>query len=579
MSQALVSLDEQTKTRVLSVLSQYERVPVSPRQFIEDPYYLGAMVGELHERWKQELEFVLDPANGITQWIITGAVGTGKSSCAAIAQTYKLYGLTCLKDPAAFYGLLPGSRIVFGVFSITLDKADKAYDLIKMYVSNSPYFQEHCPRSVRPGDPVSLPSKRLVVDVGSLAEHALSEDMFGFILDEANFFKKNKRWASESDKTRASQLFTQASRRVESRFMRYGVVPGLACLLSSKKTQTEFLEDRIVKAERDPHVRTTSFALWEVKPASIYCGKTFAVMIGDELRSSRVLDEEEVALPGYRIIHPPIEHLATFEEDIDEAIRDLAGEAVTGAGYFFSQREKIYQCVDRTRVHPFSIEQVSQLSTEGDTRLESYLLEERLFKVYQSRHVPLVDPGIPRFAHVDIGLTNDALGLAIGHETASGLLYYDILLRVRAPESGEVDLDAVVEFFRYLRDRGFRFRSVTYDQYQSKHSVQRLKKIRFNAGQLSIGLEEYKELRRRLYAGAVSVYSYPPFLTEVCQLLKDFRGGPPDHPEGGSKDVADAAAGVAAAVSSVTVQRDQIQRRNVCRVMPVVGAVDRVSFW
>lgn len=83
----------------------YDRVPVTPRQFIEDDYYLGKSIKHLSDTWKNQLDIVFGPLSQINTLIITGAIGTGKSTFSAVCLTRKLYELSCLKDPASFYGL------------------------------------------------------------------------------------------------------------------------------------------------------------------------------------------------------------------------------------------------------------------------------------------------------------------------------------------------------------------------------------------------------------------------------------------------------------------------------------------
>ena len=289
----------------------FEKYPVAPRTFIEDPQYLGGSTSHLHEKLKQELDFVLSAKNNIVEWILKGAIGYGKTSVAVAAELYKVYLLTCLKDPATFYGLLPGSTIVFYIFSITLGKADSGYSKLKTFMNESPYFQKVCPHLQRPKDPIFIPSKRIRIDVGSKREHALSEDTFGFILDEANFFKLNTdKETSQKDSTRAHELYKQAKRRQTSRFM----TPGLNCLLSSQLTQTHFLEERVKAAKDDPTVHVTSFALWDTKPSDQYCGVKFSVMVGDGQRSSRILDEDEVSPEGLEVVEVPVEYKEIFED-------------------------------------------------------------------------------------------------------------------------------------------------------------------------------------------------------------------------------------------------------------------------
>jgi len=181
-------------------------------------------------------------------------------------------------------------------------------------------------------------------------------------------------------------------------------------------------------------------------------------------------------------------------------------------------------------------------------------------------------------AHVDIGLTGTPAALAIGHLTPMGCLYYDLLLRIIPPQQGEIDLDAIVEFLKYLRTSGFRFRIVTYDQYQSRHSIQRLCKAHFDGGTLSIGYDAYRELRRRIYEGpaACSYYQYPFLISELKALLMPAKdGAAPDHPVGGTDDVAQAAAGVAYHVAALGLQgagRRGGRRYNSSDFLPAAGA-------
>ena len=536
--------------------ADYDRVPVTPRKFFTDEFYFGKSLTELHPLWLDELDYVLDPNHGIIEWLLCGAIGIGKTTVAMAAQGYKLYCLTCLKDPASFYSLLPGSTITFGIFNITLDKADTGYDKLKYWMREAPYFKDVVPMCLRPTDPITVPSKRLKVHVGSSGEHALGDDMFGYVLDEANFFKKvkGKRGVTSNDKTRAHDIYMQAKRRQISRFMRQGSVPGLCCLMGSPKTETEFLEERKTRIGLDPTIHLTNLALWETKSTSIYSGRRFSVVVGDGREPSRVLDDGEILSSDHKTVEVPIEYKDAFEEDTDDALRDLAGVAVTASGRFFARVDRIHACVDTNRQHPFVQQEIFELSSEDpDADLSEFLKPELLFKTAQSHSQAIVDPWAQRAAHVDIGLTGDSLGLAVGHLTEIGTLYFDILLRINPPKQGEVDLDAIVKFFRELRSLGLKIHSVTYDGYQSKQSIQQLKKVGFEAGLLSIGLNDYRALRRRIYTGptACSYYAYTPLLKELVELVKDPAGGNPDHPEQGSNDVADAAAGVCTALEGI----------------------------
>jgi len=504
------------------------------------------------------------------------------STAAAGAQLYKVYQLLCLKDPAAFYGLLPLSPIVFGIFNITLDRAEGSYDRMKEWVDKGPVFSGNMARLQRPSDPIKFPDKNVSVVVGSLDTHVLGDSVFGFTIDEANFFKRivGGKGALERHITRAQEIYLAASRRQISRFLQFGSVPGLNCYISSETDSSSFIEERIRTDESSGNMHVTSFALWDVpKREGIYSSKTFSVLIGNEHVESRILEDEEVVPEGFETCDVPIDFLKPFRDNVDDSLRDLAGRSVTSSGKFFRLVERVHSCVDHTRVHPFTVYEPHTISSDAfDETIGALLNVDALFHIERSRYVPNVDPHAPRAAHVDIGLVGDSLGIAIGHLTDIGTLYFDIVLRIRPPVKGEVDIDAIVAFFDFLRKHGMVFKSITYDQYQSKQSVQQLKKLGFEAATQAVGLKEYMELRRRIYAGSTSCsyYEYHTMLREFVDLEEGPMGKSPDHPIGGGKDVIDACAGVAIFFADVNRPRiressyDRIQRS--LSMLPDVGS-------
>lgn len=74
---------------------------------------------------------------------LTGAIGVGKTTIAAIMMTYIIYKTLCLKDPRKFYRLTGNSPIVFVVMNLTLDLAYQGlYTLIVENIKSSPWFLE-----------------------------------------------------------------------------------------------------------------------------------------------------------------------------------------------------------------------------------------------------------------------------------------------------------------------------------------------------------------------------------------------------------------------------------------------------
>jgi hypothetical protein len=184
---------------------------------------------------------------------------------------------------------------------------------------------------------------------------------------------------------------------------------------------------------------------------------------------------------------------------------------------------------------------------------------------------PLVNPYAHRFIHVDTALTKDSLGFAMGHICGwrdvlradeddktvvekAPVIWFDVLLRVEPPKGGEIVFDKVRGLIYKLAQLGFKIYKVTLDSYQSRDFIQLLGKKGYDAEILSMDLspEPHHRLRRAYMEGRVSVYPYPKSEEELGGLERiitgQVKGGNMvekiDHPPHGSKDVADAEAGV-----------------------------------
>ena len=118
ITQVLEELTATGRSPTLDNLWQrdYTTPPVSPEEFFLNDYYLGRVGRSIYPVLLEELKYVLDPANHIMEWILTGAIGFGKSTSAVAAQVYKMYTFLCLRDPYEYYQMMPGSYLCDDVF-------------------------------------------------------------------------------------------------------------------------------------------------------------------------------------------------------------------------------------------------------------------------------------------------------------------------------------------------------------------------------------------------------------------------------------------------------------------------------
>jgi len=270
-----------------------------------------------------------------------------------------------------------------------------------------------------------------------------------------------------------------------------------------------------------------------------------------------------------------------FVEDIDGALMNLAGESIVGSHSFFTSRNSIVAAIDYSRQHPFDSIEISDVGmntrvpgSTSATEVSHHFDLRKICKIALSKWTLLSDPGIARVAHVDIGLTNDALGLAVGHSSyhRSGeyKVVLDIIIRIRAKAGEEIDLEEIVKFFVYLRKNGIPVSTASFDRFESRFVIQQLNKLGFKTGLLSLKLDHYKVFRRLLFEGRVSYYDYQPLLEEMVDLRKGVEDKRPEHPSGGSDDVCDAVCGVVVHCCGVDQMRKEKENKSSYHLVPLI---------
>lgn len=569
----------------------YDRVPVEPDVFFTQPDYAGHIGRDVFRAWWGHLLKCADPANGIYEIIMTGPIGSGKSLIAMLLLAYKIYRLSCLRDPARYYGLSTKSQIVFGIYSLTLEHAEDVgfYKLRDQIVDKSPYFTEMFKRRPFGTDFIEWPQKAIKVITGSSSLHSIGKDLFGAALDEVNFFGRGKATAK-----RAHELASSVSRRLESRF-KSGIgprdVPGLCIFTSSKKMETDFLDQRILKVRGLPGVHIVEGPIWEfLKDDKIrYCGTTFRVLLGDATHDPQILDEvifeknrcirvhpslsqyEEARLDG-KIIDVPVEHYKPFVDGINGAIQDVAGISTAATVHFFPRKRVITEMFIAGENLPryFRSETIA-MPIRSPIKLTELFDLDLACAVHLSRRIPYRHPQAPRYVHVDLARNKDAVGIVMLHpseftiqrgdevqgtqeEVVDKQLEVDFAMRLVTDDSGEdVDFDKIEEFIIWLKRNGFWIRRVTYDSWNSAGSIQALKTFGIDAGIRSTERSPvpYRVLSRVMHDRKIACPQHIYLMKELGELVFKTDKDKVDHPDTftdgtrGTNDVADALAAAA----------------------------------
>src|SRR5581483_11809503 len=207
--------------------TDFVRKPATPKEFLEDHAYLGKdITSKLYDPWKEVLCTALDAKNEINELVLSGAIGIGKSTVANVAMMYKLYSLSCLKNPQKYYHKMEHITITFALFSATLQVISNTTfsDLLGMF-NASPYFNEFY--NSKDAKKIVLQDKRVDVKLGSQELHEQGLHVFACVLDETNYMRQ------AGEYQRAFNIYSQLMSRMKSRFMYKGKIPGLLCLVSS----------------------------------------------------------------------------------------------------------------------------------------------------------------------------------------------------------------------------------------------------------------------------------------------------------------------------------------------------------
>jgi len=539
-------------------LLDYLRIPVSPDEFFTNEYFIGKQGKSLYKVWRDELRYVLTTP-GVYEFALTGSIGSGKTYAADCAIAYKLYCLSCLRNPQQFYDLAEGSMIAFGMFSLFKYKvATTSFHGLNEMVRDSAYFKKNFPADPKRTKDLIFPHN-VYVATGANELQAIGENLFSVLIDEADFMKEA---GTATERGQAEALHQAVRRRVESRFgKKYTLPPGIIILVSSKKTTDSYIE-RYVKSHRnDKSVRVADYAIWDAKPDK-YPKERFRVWLGDQMQEGRILlPQEEIPLTGQVIYAPDAPNVRrAFEEDPIAAARDLAGISSERSYRFIMNSELVRRAVDPARKHPFEGEHVI-IDYKTNDAVEDFLVHSDLLTIQGGRYSPRYDPAEPRYLHVDLGAVRDATGVAMvhagpalnvqrfnkdgsGYEALAPTIVVDLMLRIKPPRGSQVDFSKVRQLISMLSEYGFPIKLVSFDGWQSIDASQILTKQGFNVELLSVDKtpNPYYNLRQALQESRFKFYRYEPFIQEVLALLEDPSTHKIDHPVHGSKDVADAVA-------------------------------------
>lgn len=569
---------------------KYIRIPVSVEEFISSKPFLNQPIGQsgVYPKILESLELLF--SGPYCEVILAGSIGWGKTTFGTLAMAYDIYRLSCLRDPAATFGMKSGSNISFVNMSVDKAQARRVFftDLYNL-VQDSWYFNNVFKFDRQVKNELRFPHNVRCYPLAASEQAALGVGVFCAFIDEVNYMQvvnrsKRSTPGAGNHYDQAEAVFNKLATRMRSRTNLHGRLPGHIFGSSSASYPDDFTERKIKQAREESEkggysTLILNFALWETIPEGRISNKRFRVEIGNEGRRTRILTGKEVDVDEARVIEVPEDYRLQFERDPDLSVRDLAGQSVLSIRPFIGRREliqKMFELGEQAGLkHPFTRQTVTL--QESDPALER-LLPEHLHwievpkkdvtgaTVYENDQQVMEKKLAPVFhyAHIDLAKNGDAAGLAIVHSSGKQkvsrfdpklqnmvqeckpLIRVDLVLRIVAPRSGEIDIPRIRRIIYQLNHQfDMQFGKITYDTFGSQESVKTMHDAGYPTAILPVDADTtpYDQLRAAIYDERILCYNDPVLARELSQLERGEKKV--DHPatHNGSKDLADALCG------------------------------------
>jgi hypothetical protein len=580
--------------------SDWREVPVSLAEFVTSKEHLG--LGPLYDLQQSRMDRLLgdDPTRIYTEpgtedstrefqiAVLLWGKGSGKDYLCSIVVCYLVYVLLCLRDPQRYFEFGRGEPLDVVNVAYNADQAKRVFfEKLKQRMLGWRWLRDNFNvyesgkliGEVLPGKPVVAINDGWVQfprHIRCFSRHSQNESYEGYniiawVMDEASAF------LSKAERENADKIYQTLRTSAASRFMRRWV----GFIISYPRHGDDFTMTKHAEAERDPTLGIMADGprkTWEVN-TRLGRGQFIEVRPGHEvpieLANDYMLDFE-AALARYECDPPSArDAFIRFPERLDDAVASGRSPLVE------------WEPVVTRRT-------VSGPDGRPLTRRYSGVKLTKLGKVKRGTRI---------FAHGDPGLKHDSFSLCLGHGVPATIMVHVPASEVltgrtlalwlkedpeRTPEDlieweqevvrtvidavivwnpdfkndQQVDLLNVREVILQLREAykiGFAAKepTFTFDQWNSAETIQQLQAKHVNVEDESwsgpFQLAMYRNARSCFYNDLVtlpdtaSITSADPLAPGALyefkrlELIEDRKV---DHPEGGSKDIADAVARV-----------------------------------
>ena len=489
---------EITEDSIVESDNIWDSEPVDLETFLYGEDYLNLSL----RLSKPQLEFVYTTSNifdppFFTESVLMAGQGSGKDTCSILIGLRIVYLLHCLKSPQTYFGMdsngfidsinvAQNADIARNIYFSTLSNILRSAPLFDPDVGS---FYIHARITQQT---VTFPKNIRLISGNSENESWQGYTPILIILDEIDAFKSEQELQrSHSLRSEGAEgVYNTAKALVQSRFPRVGKI----ICLSWPRFKGSFIQRRFTNGKMEDRTYVACkeggvpYATWEFNPSK---------------KAEDFADFYET---------DPILARARFECDPP-----------------FARDAYIKDSLPVLRAFDAEIDEVGQI-TWG-----------RLKEIRNDSGLIL---GTKYFVHVDLGLRHANAAICIAHQGSEHVVID--LIKVWEPEPEyDVDFSAIENYILALRDKGHRIVSVTYDNYQSISSLQKLAKFGIPAKYKSIGRssrEAYDTFKDLLYKEKLDGYFDRATIEEILGLDVVY-GDKIEARPGMKKDRADAVVG------------------------------------
>lgn len=553
----------------------WEEVPVDIDTFIDSDKYMRSYFypdGKsciVYPRWRKELKEIFKSPYKYSEICFTGGIGLGKSEAAKLGLAYLSYRLMCLKNPQSFYNKPIGKPIVVLFFNNTKELAEKVLlqPFIDMLIT-SPWFLERG-KIVGREHIRYVPNKNIRFEAGSRDSHAIGQDIFAAILDEINFAAGQD---VSMEKSKIMKTYAAINTRITNRFRVEGDVHGKLFMVSSKKSEYDFLEQYAQKMKDQSNFYIVDDKVWNIVPPEKtgYSGKMFNLAIGGDILPSKIIpdneDIEDYIKQGYEIMEVPVEERQKFVLDMERSLMDIAAVSISYVTKFLNYNI-ISQCYCED-TNPFSQEIIS-------TGIHDALEIKEFFML---NLIPQDIRKKPTFIHIDTSLTGDRTGIGatcmLGKDkiekfdmqankiikTYQTIYKHVFNVEIQCPKNSEISFQKTRNFIIYLRQCGFNICGITTDGYQSADTRQMLLLEGFeNVERLNFERtpEIYMNLRNAFIEKRIKVLKLQNLEKELLRVERNNQTGKITHPENTGDGHGDGADGLAGSYYNAVLHEEE----------------------